>query len=243
MANWYYVRGSERVGPVTEEEISELYRGGELDQESFVWTKSFANWIKIKNVSELSYLNEQVGFNWDSINLDERIIHVMIGPDRGSEEQEYGPYTFSELEKSFKENRINEKTLIFIPGMEKWEFLGSLPVYSKLTPLPPKIDQEEQRNNIRKPFVARMFFHDQKDLYEGVCKDLSKGGVQVHVANFPAQVGDEVSLNVHPENSDYHFTAKGEIVRVLSGNKCFSLKFNDLDGDAIEAIDKYINEY
>lgn len=248
MVSWYYVQGAERIGPVSDEELRQLYASGEIGEESYVWKKSFTNWIKIKNVEELRDLSEQshhgvssAGFSWDRIDLNQRIIHIMIGPDRGMPEQEYGPYTWGEIERSFKENRINERTLLFIPGMEKWEFLGDLPIYSQLTPLPPKIDQEERRQNMRRPFVARMFFHDQKNLYEGVCKDLSTGGVQVHVADFPAQIGEIVSLNVHPENTDFHFVATGEIVRVLPGQKGFSLKFTDLDQNAVSSIEKYVH--
>ena len=58
-----------------------------------------------------------------------------------------------------------------------------------------------------------MFFANNDQLFEGVCRDISIGGMQVLVDHFPAQVGERISLNVHPENSEHHFVADGEIVR------------------------------
>lgn len=55
MVNWYYVDGSDRVGPVSFEHLQGLYHKHQIDDETYVWKKGFANWERIKNVNELDF--------------------------------------------------------------------------------------------------------------------------------------------------------------------------------------------
>lgn len=272
MTSWHYVRGNERVGPVSFEDLEDLVSNGELGSESYVWTKGFSNWKKMGEVQELEALfytsfdedevteglsrdeveeneNDELldyrpdGVDWEGIDEVDRVIMLKIGIDRGCEESEYGPYNLKELQRAFKEKRINEKTFIFVPGMKNWEFLGDLPIYHELTPLPPKIEDEDRRKFVRKPFVARMLFHDNEKVFEGICRDVSIGGAQVLVSDFPSQIGEVVTMNVHPDNSRYGFVARGKIVRILENNSGFSLRFHDLSSDAKKAINNFVSEH
>ena len=269
-AIWYYVKGAERVGPVTLEEVANLISDKQLIEESYLWKKGFANWEKLKNIEELQiYLNpnliqeqeeeivpelnedfpkvmpkvekQEEIFSWEIIDPDKSIFVIKIGADRGVSENEYGPFSLNKLQKLFSENRINGKTLIFSGGMKNWEFLAETPLYKKLTgDSPPKIEADDRRSADRKPFVAKMMFHDKKVLYEGICRDISIGGVQILVSGFPGKVGDRVSINVHPENSEYSFVAQAKIVRILEGESGFSLRFLDLGNEAQKAIGNYL---
>ncbi|PIK16480.1 GYF domain-containing protein [Halobacteriovorax sp. JY17] len=253
MTSWYYVEGKDRVGPVEEPKLRELLQSGALDSESYIWTKGFDNWKKFHEVEELGHLlgaevleeapSQSSSFNWKGISKSEKIFMIKIGIDRGTQEVEYGPYDLDELVQAFSEKRINEKTLIYVPGqMKEWIFLADVPIYESLfNTMPPVIDEIDRRKNLRKPFVARMFFHDHEDFFEGVCRDISIGGLQILVSNFPGSVGEEVSMNVHPDNSDYCFTAKGEIVRLLDGGQGFSLRFIELNNEAKSSIESYVN--
>ncbi|MDD4974782.1 MAG: DUF4339 domain-containing protein [Bacteriovorax sp.] len=55
MVSWYYVLGSERVGPVGVETLKDLFLKEEINLESYVWRKGFQNWERIKDVSELDF--------------------------------------------------------------------------------------------------------------------------------------------------------------------------------------------
>jgi hypothetical protein len=61
MISWYYVDGSERVGPVAEDVLLTLLGDGKINTETYVWRKGFENWERLKNVSELE----------DNIKLEE----------------------------------------------------------------------------------------------------------------------------------------------------------------------------
>lgn len=286
---WYYVQGSERVGPVDESEIETLFRGGTLNQDSYVWRKGFDNWRALNTVDEFGGLlnsasdsgpapveedsfedevqlggqseesdddvsfipqmgddNSDAGASFDikSIGNHSKVFSIKVGFDRGGSEAEYGPFSLEQLRRAYDEKRINEKTFIFTPGMATWVLLADFERFDDISgSMPPAISEEDRRFNVRKPFVARLFFHDNKEVYEGICRDISVGGLQVLVSDFPCKVGEKISMNVHPDNSDYHFTASGKVVRKLEGDAGFSLRFEDLSPEAHTAIQSYINEH
>jgi hypothetical protein len=261
MTKWYYVENGERVGPVEEADLKDLVQAGTLDGEGYVWKKGFDNWVRLSEVDELSHILvvevelppamdamppvidevEVKEFSWDDLAHTDKVISIKIGLDRGGEQVEYGPYTLNELKKAYDENRVNDKTLVFIPGMKEWIFLSETPVFENVFGgLPPAINDVEKRQDVRKPFVARMFYHDSKEVFEGVCRDISIGGMQILVSDLPCQVGDEISLNVHPDNDNYHFVATGLVVRTLQANQGFALRFIDLSDEAERAISSYV---
>ncbi len=253
MNTWYYVENNDRVGPVEQSEMENLVRSGRLGASSFVWRKGLENWIRLEEATELSHVLEinqspEVidippieTVRWDSISNEDRIFTIKTGLDRGGSDSEYGPFSIEILKKLFNENRINAKTLIYTAGLENWKFLADTPIYKRVTnSLPPVISDSEKRSNVRKPFVARMLFHDNERVYDGVCRDISIGGLQVLISDFPGEAGDKVSMNVHPDNSEYSFVASGTIVRKLEGNTGFSIRFVNLSKEALEAIKSFI---
>lgn len=75
-----------------------------------------------------------------------------------------------------------------------------------------------------------------------MCRDISIVGMQVLMDDFQGSTGDRISINVHPENSDYHFTAAGVVVRLLEGNSGFSFRFQGLSDEARNSIEKYLQD-
>ncbi len=147
------------------------------------------------------------------------------------------------LKKLYDEHRINEKTFVFTSDMANWLPLGDVKGFEQtFEAAPPVIEDEDRRAFKRKPFIARMFIENKNQVFEGICRDVSVGGMQVLVDNFPVEVGEKVSINAHPENSDYHFTASGEIVRKLEGGPGFSFRFLNLNEEAVKAINSYTSQ-
>lgn len=255
--NWYYVQKGNRHGPVGIDVIESMITKQELKSDDFVWKKGFENWKKIKEVPELevkeapaapAFPPEMAKLPVKEIKLseltpDERVIFIRIGADRGGVATDYGPFSIKQLKQLFKENRINGKTLVFVSGMKEWKLLADLPDYQQVfEELPPIIQEADRRLAIRKPFIARLFVQNNKSLFEGICRDISIGGMQVLLDNFKGNSGDKISINVHPENSDYHFTASGVVVRILEGNSGFSFRFQGLSDEAKRSIEKYIQD-
>lgn len=54
MTQWYYVEGTERIGPLNQEVLEENLASGQLGLDSYVWRKGFPNWVKVKEIEELA---------------------------------------------------------------------------------------------------------------------------------------------------------------------------------------------
>lgn len=53
MDNWYYIDGSQQIGPVSETMLRGLFEQNEISLETYVWKKGFPEWLRFKNVQEL----------------------------------------------------------------------------------------------------------------------------------------------------------------------------------------------
>lgn len=257
--SWYYVQKGNRQGPVGVDVIVSMISKQELKHEDFVWKKGFENWKKIKEIPDFqvaqtpapvaelpvapAFSTPVKAFSLKEINEDERVLFIRIGTDRGGSSSDYGPFSLKQLKQLFKENRVNGKTFLFSKGMKEWMLLADFPEYQEIfEELPPVIKEADRRSNIRKPFVARLFIQNNKNVFEGICRDISIGGMQILMDNFTGLSGDKITINVHPENTDYHFVASGVVVRVLEGNAGFSFRFQGLSDEAKRSIEKYVQD-
>lgn len=104
------------------------------------------------------------------------------------------------------------------------------------------VDESERRGAPRRPLVARLFLHNDKDVIIAVCRDISIGGMQVLTDRVPGPEGTTIKLNVSPGDPGRvkGFVAEGEIVRVLEDGRGFSFRFTKISDDAKKTIKKYI---
>lgn len=54
MTQWYYVEGTERIGPLNQDVIEEYLAQGTITLDTYVWRKGFPNWVKAKDIEELA---------------------------------------------------------------------------------------------------------------------------------------------------------------------------------------------
>ena len=264
---WYFVQAGERKGPIDKAAMMSLIAAGTLGAEDYVWMKGFESWTKLKEVSELQSAPKvepkpvvaepepiaepvssepepivETSNSLKDLAGDGNSVFIKIGADRGASEVEYGPYSLEVISRLYSENRMNAKTFIFVQGMQNWQILADFDDFEELFEgAPPPIKDEDRRANKRKPFIARMYIQNRKDVFIGICRDISVGGMQVLVDNFPGDVGERISINVHPENTDHHFVAAGKIVRLLDGGQGFSFRFLELDSESTSAIKNYLS--
>lgn len=172
---------------------------------------------------------------------DHKSIYIKTGFDRGGTPKEYGPYSLNMLKKLYQTSRINGRTLIYFPGLDCWRILAVFSDFEEIfQDLPPIIQESDRRRWERKPFTARLFFTADNQFFEGVCKDISLGGMLVLLEKFPGKVGDVVKLNVHPENQEHQFVAKAKIVRVAKTDGAISMEFVELSDLAKKSIQNYL---
>ena len=199
---------------------------------------SFDNEIMESGASEEG---EIIHFDWDMVNEDEQIFILKIGEDRGGEDKEYGPFSVTMIRKLISDNRINQKTQLFSAGMSEWSFIGNIDYFSELFPGDERF--EDRRTSRRCPISARVFLSDDSSFFQGVCRDISIGGAQVLVANFPGSVGDLVKVNMHFEDGSFAFTANGKITRLLNHVGGFAMRYIELSSSAIRMINSYVENY
>ncbi len=60
MVSWYYVIGSERVGPVSVDALRVLFLNNQINSSTYVWKKGFQNWERIEDVPELKFTSEDI---------------------------------------------------------------------------------------------------------------------------------------------------------------------------------------
>ena len=98
--------------------------------------------------------NMELMSRYEDNYFDLAIVDPPYGIDRGGQEVEYGPYSLNILKKAAAEGRINGKTLLFVSGMNSWEFLSDLPIYDDIfDDQKEDLSGDDRRKNKRKPFV------------------------------------------------------------------------------------------
>lgn len=248
---WFYVQGSEKVGPVSKGEMEELFKRGGILKDSYVWTSGMENWTILEEVNDFSHLfsernppeipvnSPKKKFDWNNINEKAPIFSLKIGPDRGVEEKILDQwFSLEQIIKFAAEKRINEKTLVMALGLDEFTPLGEVPLREKIFPGLKVEDFKpiERRQSERMPILARIFFENNQKFMEGICINLSEGGMKVLTNDFPGVVGSEISLNVHIESPKHSFVANGTIVYVAEDKSGFSFKFKDLSQESKSTI-------
>lgn len=209
---WYYVVKGERVGPVDADELKTKFNQGEFTAQDFVWKKGFDGWKKAFEVEEIASFfttnnpnnlvvptmkeNKNKISKLSELPANERSIFIRIGRDRADGvTNEYGPFDLSQIKKMKEENRINGKTEVFTKLMSEWMFLADFKDYQDFfQEVPPPITESDRRNFTRKPFIARLFIQNNKKVFEGICRDISIGGMQVLVDDFPGSTQEKLVL-------------------------------------------------
>lgn len=75
MAEWFYMRGQERMGPYSQEQVAELYQRGEIADNTYVWTAGMQDWVPASQVrSHLAPSGAEGGNLLHDLGLDEPVV-------------------------------------------------------------------------------------------------------------------------------------------------------------------------
>src|SRR4051812_11586137 len=55
--SWFYLRGDEKVGPISQDELCEMFRRGLLTLQTMVWTEAFDRWTPASSIAALRALS------------------------------------------------------------------------------------------------------------------------------------------------------------------------------------------
>lgn len=131
MSNWYYVEGSERIGPVDFLQIKKLYDQNSLNEQSYVWKKGFKDWMKICNVPEFTNQIEnskeviENNIKIENLEFDKSIFENenvdQIFVKQSIDSEIYGPYSLLEIKDAYNQKLINHETFFYVFKMENWK--------------------------------------------------------------------------------------------------------------------------
>lgn len=185
---------------------------------------------------------------------------------------QYGPFSRPELVHALETHTLGRNAYLWIPGWSNWKRVADVEEFARYVKIRSKtgttkrklqkpgaaadatigarvsreagVDASEKRGGPRRPLVARLFVHNDRDVIIAVCRDISVGGMQVLTDRVPGPAGTTVKLNVSPgdPNRVEGFVAEGEIVRVLEDGRGFSFRFTRISDEARSAIERYISE-
>ncbi|MGL5126415.1 MAG: DUF4339 domain-containing protein, partial [Fusobacteriaceae bacterium] len=57
LEQWYYEKEGERLGPVTEDGVLELFESNQINVDSLIWKKGLNEWVKFENTNLYSKEN------------------------------------------------------------------------------------------------------------------------------------------------------------------------------------------
>lgn len=206
-----------QYGPFSKNELIHVLKGHKLTQSAYLWIPGWANWKRITELDDFAQFITPQAPPVQEINTDRE-------QTRGSEPK----LLKKKGSKSLKLERTRDSITKTIGVSLGAEAMGE--------------DRSDKRRAPRRPLVARLFLHNDKDVIIAVCRDISVGGMQVLTDRIPGPVGSVIKLNVSPGDPTKvkSFVAEGEIVRVLEDGRGFSFRFKKLGDEARKTIERYI---
>ena len=138
MVNWYYVMGSERVGPVGVDALKQLFLNDEINLETYVWKKGFQNWERLKDVGELKFETEADDAVEETQQIEEPVVSkpapVQVkasapapAPVKAEGRRESECPNSPEIQFVFDWNKVRENEELFFVriGKDRRNFTGS----------------------------------------------------------------------------------------------------------------------
>ncbi len=118
MVNWYYVVGSERVGPISLENLKKLFLSHEINLDTYVWKKGFQNWERYKDVKEFHFDDSAEPV---SLNVANQVVAPALSPV-----ERFEKINSPEIVFNFDWNKIKESEDLFFVriGKDRKDFDG-----------------------------------------------------------------------------------------------------------------------
>jgi hypothetical protein len=266
--HWYIAMGDRWNGPLSASDVYERVTSQEITWAHYVWKPGQAEWKRLCDVKTFQAAvpglptkklrNEVTEISKPDVRAGGKPSKTKSSKQSALKEErswflyyndtQFGPFTEGEILRFLSTGKINPRVHAWKGGMPNWVRIRDLEPFktgstsksdSKPSVRPAVERRKEQREAPRRPMVARILLHNNKNVTEAMCRDISVGGMQVLTDVIPGTVGSKIKLNVSSGALD-PFVAEGEIVRILEDNRGFSFRFSGLSEPAKRAIEKYI---
>jgi len=261
-SEWFVAQGQDWTGPFTAKEVVQRIAAGELSWTHLAWKAGMEGWKKIAEISDFRALLPQpapaVSAPVQSVPpvpvQSESPPKVQVAADVREwflyfNDSQYGPFSMGEVLRLHSAGKITSRVHAWKKGMDKWERIERLSVFGLPASVAKTSDAEkksEKRKYSRKPMEARVLLAQGSEVLEGICRDVSVGGMQVLTKRTPGPVGTRLQLNIDTRKQSGQapspFVAEGVVVRNLEDGRGFCFRFSKLSDEAQKAIEQWIHE-
>ncbi len=244
-AEWFVAQGEDWTGPFGAAEVYSKIVSHEIAWTHLGWKAGMETWKKLSEIPEILALVPKPKAPADA----PRDWFLYFN------DTQYGPFSQPELKVLLEKGKVHSRVHGWKKGMEKWERLERISELATLIPstppaLPPRVESkakaQDRRISSRRPMEARILLAQGQEVSDGICRDVSVGGMQVLTSQIPGPVGTRIKLNIDTRTQagdpPQPFTADGSIVRVLEDGRGFCFRFEKLDDSARKAIEEWIKK-
>lgn len=252
-AEWFVAIGDHYDGPFKAAEIYQKLVVKEISWIDFCYREKEGQWIRICDHDVFKPLQPTAPAPKPKIappsvgNGSENYLWFLF-----QNESQTGPYPTAELKRLIQAGQILEGSYVWRDSFSNWKLINEveeLKITKAGAPIPPKPPtlavpetKKEKRAVPRKPLVAQVYLTDQSQVIQGLCRDVSVGGMQILTDKVIGDVGSAIRLNVNPPDGSglKAFVAEGVIVRILEDRRGFALRFTRISDEAKMSIEGYI---
>jgi uncharacterized RDD family membrane protein YckC len=103
---WFYATGSEKIGPLSQEEFDELVNDGTIGRETLVWRKGMSEWQSLDQAGPAVEARSK----WYYAVGDEKL----------------GPLAQQQFDRAVADGVISGETLVWRKGMSEWQPLSEV---------------------------------------------------------------------------------------------------------------------
>lgn len=122
---WYVRNAGKAVGPISENELREALRGGQVSPNDLVWSEDVRIWQAAREWPEFHqgpWPDEQMR---GMLNDDAKVWVVLKNPELLKEMT--GPWTLRQIRTEISEGRMRETDLLWTSGMTGWVTMKDRP--------------------------------------------------------------------------------------------------------------------
>lgn len=116
-------------------------------------------------------------------------------------EHQFGPYTYEDMVRMKQTGLLFDFDYVWSPHLESWTLAGDLAEFgqdrmSRLIEKSPDTDVFSRRQHERLNVTIPVLIHDDRQLWNGTCQNLSEGGALILIENPLLLPGDVITVHM-----------------------------------------------
>lgn len=241
--------GDQSVGPLKAADIYNQLSQGKVTYLQYVWKPGMAAWARLADVPAFQVAAPQAPVAPPKPPAPPAPPVVVQKKEwfLFYQDQQTGPYTLDEARGVIGVQRLDSAaSFAWKEGLAGWSSLSELSEFSNIAGAAPQTtaSSQEKRSAVRKPIIAKVLLAEGGQVFFGIGRDISVGGMQVLSDQLPKKVGAHLKLNISPTTDTspqfQPFVAEGVVVRIFEDGRGFSFRFGTLDDSARQTIESLI---